>query len=184
MNSNKEFIIPFEGLKRGKHTFEFEITDVFFEAFSYSIIQGANVKVVFLLDKKETMMIGHFELTGIVKMPCDRCTNIVEVPIEFSHELYYKFGEEDSGDENLIVLPSSAFTIDISTTVYELLSIALPSRCVHKEDECNEDMLALLEQYESYIEADDDEEEDEGKDVDDVIGEDVDPRWNQLKKLK
>lgn len=173
MSSVSEFTIPFEGLTYGKHTFTFEITDAFFEELEYSIIKGAEVRVNFVLNKKETMMIGDFEMEGYVTKPCDRCMDLMQIPVEISHQLYYKFGEEDSGDENLIVLPRSAFTLSISSTIYELLTVALPNRTVHAEGDCNEAMLDLIEKYEdsSYTTEDGEEEK-------------TDPRWNKLKNLK
>jgi len=57
MSSNKKFIIPFEGLKNGKHSFKFDITTEFFEELAYSIIQGGDVKVDFQLNKKDTMLL-------------------------------------------------------------------------------------------------------------------------------
>jgi hypothetical protein len=57
-SNENEFIIPFVGLKQGKHVFEFDITDAFFETFEYSIIQKGKVHIEFTLDKKETMIIG------------------------------------------------------------------------------------------------------------------------------
>ncbi|MGQ3089005.1 MAG: DUF177 domain-containing protein, partial [Flavobacterium sp.] len=35
MKANKEFLIPFVGLKQGKHQFEFEIDKKFFEGFGF-----------------------------------------------------------------------------------------------------------------------------------------------------
>lgn len=175
MASNKEFIIPFEGLKNGKHSFEFNITSAFFEELAYSIIQGGDVKVDFLLNKKDTMLIGDFEMSGTVQKSCDRCTDLMDIPVEVSHRVIYKFGEEESADENLIVLPISAFTIDIASTLYELLTVALPSRTVHKEDECNEEMLDLIDKYVDSSEPDEDDSDDDE--------DDTDPRWDALKNL-
>ncbi|WP_299202339.1 YceD family protein [Brumimicrobium sp.] len=173
MSSNKEFIIPFEGLKNGKHSFKFHITAAFFEELAYSIIQGGDVKVDFELNKKETMMIGEIEMSGTIQKPCDRCTDLMDIPVDITHQIIYKFGEEESEDENLIVLPPSAFTIDVASDLYELLTVALPSRTVHKEDECNEEMLDLIDQY---VDSSENEEEDSDE-------EDIDPRWNALKNL-
>lgn len=171
MASNKEYIIPFEGLKNGKHSFEFKITTAFFEELAYSIIQGGDVKVDFQLNKKDTMLIGDFEMSGTIQKPCDRCTELMDIDIDVSHQMIYKFGENESEDENLIVLPSSAFTIDISSTMYELLTVSLPTRNVHDENECNEEMLDLIDKY-----VDSSEEEDTDED-------EIDPRWNALKNL-
>lgn len=173
MSSNKKFIIPFEGLKNGKHSFKFEITTEFFEELAYSIIQGGDVKVDFQLNKKDTMLIGDFEMSGTVQKSCDRCTDSMDIPLEVSHQIIYKFGEEESVDENLIVLPISAFTIDIASTLYELLTVALPQRTVHEEDECNEEMLDLLDKYVDSSESYEDDSDEE----------DTDPRWDSLRNL-
>lgn len=173
MSSNKEFIIPFEGLKNGKHSFQFHITGAFFEELAYSIIQGGDIKVDFQLNKKDTMMIGDIEMSGTVQKACDRCTDLMDIPVDVSHQIIYKFGEDESEDENLIVLPVSAFTIDIASTLYEILTVALPSRTVHEEDECNEEMLDLIDKY---VDSSENQEEDSDE-------EDTDPRWDALKNL-
>ena len=55
------------------------------------------------------------------------------------------------------------------------MAVALPYRSVHPEDECNEEMLELLEEYSGYYEEDTDEDNDDD--------DDIDPRWEALKKL-
>lgn len=169
MGSISEYSIPFEGLKIGRHAFELKVTSAFFEELTYSIIKGADITVNFTLDKKETMMIGNFEMKGTVQKACDRCNDLMEIPIMVSHQVFYKFGGEVSEDENLISVENSDFSIDISSTIYELLTVALPSRSVHEENQCNPDMLDLLDEYVSFDEKD---------------KEDTDPRWDVLKKIK
>src|SRR5690554_5796897 len=112
-------------------------------------------------------------MSGTIQKPCDRCTDLMDIPVDITHQIICKFGEEESEDENLIVLPPSAFTIDVASDLYELLTVALPSRTVHKEDECNEEMLDLIDQY---VDSSENEEEDSDE-------EDIDPRWNELKNL-
>ncbi|PKR82242.1 hypothetical protein CW751_02605 [Brumimicrobium salinarum] len=172
MSSNKDFIIQFEGLKNGKHHFQYQITNKFFEDLTYSIIQGGNVNVDFQLNKKDTMLIGDIEMSGSIQKPCDRCTDLMEIPIQITHQIIYKFGADESGDENLIVLPISAFTIDISKPLYEILTVSIPGRAVHDEENCNEEMLDLLDKY-----VDSSENEVAENDSD------IDPRWAALKKL-
>ncbi len=48
---HNEFLIPFVGLKIGKHLFDFEVGNSFFESMEYSIIEQGNVKVTLELDK-------------------------------------------------------------------------------------------------------------------------------------
>ncbi len=176
--SNKEFAIPFVGLKLGKHIFEFDITDKFFEEFEYSLIRSGKVHVVLTLEKKETMMIGEFELNGKVFTDCDRCNDPLEVPVKGSYRIVYKFDTEAVDDESLIVLFPEEFEINVRETILELITVSLPTRNLHNEGECNEEMIELLNEYSANSDkdswnADDDDENDE-----------TDPRWEALKKLK
>lgn len=199
--SKSEFVIPFIGLKLGNHVFEYDITDAFFEGIEYSIIHRGNVHVRLELEKKETMLIGIFQLEGIVTKDCDRCTDDIEVEIEGEYQIIYKFGGDVSDDEALITLDKDAYEIDVKMNIYELISVSLPLRTVHEKEECNPEMLALLEKY--VVNSDDDDDEDfdfdddyEEEDFDDGFEDDdeedgsddddnndIDPRWSILKNL-
>jgi len=169
-----EYAIPFVGLKTGIHTYEFEINDSFFEGFEYSIIQKAKIHVNLELEKKETMLIGIFTLNGEVYAPCDRCNGPAAAPISGDFQLIYKFDTEPTNDEMLVVVPPEANEIDVSGNILELINVSLPARLVHEEDECDETMLELLDEYSwSEKEIGDDEEDD-----------DIDPRWDKLKDIK
>lgn len=193
MKSKREFIIPFVGLKVGFHDFEFEIRDTFFDELQYSIIQKGEAVVKLKLEKKETMLIGEFSVSGSVFTSCDRCNDPVEVPVKGTFRLIYKFGDEESDDETLIVLPNDTYELDVRQNIYELMTVSLPSRLVHPKGECNEEMIELLQKYSGRNEEDskddwdnededdwDDEDEDDWDDEDD---EPVDPRWSALKNL-
>ncbi len=193
MKSKREFIIPFVGLKVGFHDFEFEIRDTFFDELQYAIIQKGEAVVKLKLEKKETMLIGEFSVSGSVVTSCDRCNDPVEVPIKGTFRLIYKFGDEQSDDETLIVLPNDTYELDVRQNIYELMTVSLPSRLVHPKGECNEEMIELLQKYSGRNEEDskddwdnededdwDDEDEDDWDDEDD---EPVDPRWSALKNL-
>lgn len=183
MKSKRDYIIPFAGLKVGFHEFEFEIRDSFFDELEYSIIQKGNALVKLRLEKKETMLIGEFSVSGMVFTSCDRCNDPVEVPVNGSFRLIYKFGDEVSDDETLIVLPDDSYELEVRQNIYELITVSLPSRLVHPKGECNEEMLELLQKYsgrsEDLSEEDDEDDWDEEDDDDDPI----DPRWSALKNL-
>lgn len=172
---DKQFIIPFVGLKQGKHEFSYDITDAFFETYEYSIIQQGDVHIDFVLDKKDTMMVGEFQLEGRVKTDCDRCNDIIEIPIEGEFKLVYKFANVDEEDEALVVIFPEEFEINIKDSLLEFMTVLLPSRSVHDEGECNEDMLNYLKEYiinpldedEDDYDDDDDDEYDDDDDFDD-----------------
>lgn len=52
MKNLKEYLIPFAGLKMGKHQFDYQLDNAFFEYFNFSEFNNANIKVEVILEKK------------------------------------------------------------------------------------------------------------------------------------
>ena len=165
------FEIPFVGLKLGTHEFEFDVNDSFFASLPYSLIEKGSVKVWLDLEKKETMMIANFECFGHVEQIRSRCNESALVEIDSDLAVIYKFGheEEETNDDNLLIVSYDAYELDVSQQVYEMISLALPTRPMHEDGECDEEMVKLIEKYQV---------KEEKKDEDDI-----DPRWSVLKGL-
>lgn len=180
-SSRKDFIIPFEGLKVGLHTFEFNITDTFFTEYENTIIEKASVQVLLDLDKKESMMIAEFEIDGNVETNCARCNDPVEEYIYGEYRIVYKFGSGESDDEDLIVLPHGEYEIDLNDLLYELITVSMPTRSIHDDGDCNENVAEFFGNEDEEEDDSDDEEEDNDDDNDDDG--DIDPRWAALKNL-
>jgi len=146
-------------------------------------------------------MVAEFNLSGNVSTSCDRCDDPIDVPVKGQFRLVYKFALEPSEDETLIVLHPDSYEMDVSDNLYELITVSMPARAVHKEGLCNEEMLSLISQYtvhqgpsENDFDDDDDSSVDDSDDDDlDIEEEDndegndndgpIDPRWNALKNL-
>ena len=168
----REFVIPFTGLKLGKHVYDFEVNDTFFQEFEYSEIEKGDVTVVLTLEKKETLLILYVTFSGTVEVMCDRCTAPFDYQVEGENRQYVKFQAEPTDEsEEITVLEERAYEIDVSHLLYEFICIALPSRRVHPEGKCDATMSAQLEEYLEY-EPEDEEDEDP-----------IDPRWAALKGL-
>jgi uncharacterized protein len=194
VKTEREYIIPFIGLKLGFHEYQYDISDTFFEEREYSIIHKGKVNVNLVLEKKETMLIGEFVISGAVFTDCDRCNDPIEVPVKGSYRVVFKFALEPSDDETLIVLHPDSYELDIRDNLYELITVSLPIRLVHAEGECNEEMIALLNKYTVQREESDDEDQDDWDDDDDWNDEEddddgdddfdpKDPRWATLRNL-
>lgn len=180
--TDREYVIPFMGLKLGVHEFDFEVSDSFFENIEYSIVKGGDVKVHLTLDKKETMMIGDFQIEGTVSAECDRCNEPMDVRIEGNYRLIYKFDDTPTDDEMLVVIYPDQTEIDVKESILEFITVSLPSRVVHEEGECNEEMIELLSEY---VLTEEEENDEEDQDIDDENNDDdVDPRWSALKNIK
>ena len=170
VKSNKEYIIPFVGLSLGSHKFEFDVTDAFFDGIEYSIIHKGNVRVELLLEKRETMLVGNYKINGTVETNCNRCNDPVETKVKGEYRLVYKFGTEPSDDESLIIVYPEQFEIDIRDDIFELITVSLPLRSVHKKGECNEEMIEILGEYiltkEKVVKEESDENDDSDEEDD------------------
>ena len=176
MQTRKEYIIQFVGLSVGEHLYEFNITDSFFENLDYSEIKQGNITVLLKLLKQSTMMVLNFEISGTVKMNCDRCAAEFDLPINGNYKLIVKIGGNDSTgeDDDIITIAANEHELDLSQYIFEYITLSLPIKRVHPDNKkgksnCDKEMLKKLDQF--IIE----EEKDEEK---------TDPRWNGLKNIK
>jgi uncharacterized protein len=173
----KQFSIPFTGLKIGKHQFDFEIDNSFFDAFEYSLVKKGNLKAVVELDKQETMLILQFQIDGTIELDCDKCLSFFNAPISISERQIVKFAEDDleSDDLEIIILNKRESEIDVSGMIYEFITVSVPYIKVCEENgdgaQCDQEMIARLESLSIANR----EEEEKTND---------DPRWAALKKLK
>jgi uncharacterized protein len=176
----KNYTIRFSGLKEGVHQFNFELGDTFFEQLDYSEIKKASLYVEAVFEKKQTMLVLNFNISGDIEVMCDKCTDDFRLNIDGEEELIYKFGEGISNDEKVIIIPENEFELDLIQPFYEAVILALPSRRVHPDKECNQEMLKTMD---SYLMVESEETEQSGSQEEDE-GDDVDPRWAALNKLK
>ena len=176
MNRTKEFLIPFVGLKLGKHHFEYQINNAFFEHFEYDEFQNSDIKVAVVLDKKSNMLELGFKHKGTVNVPCDLTGEDFDLPIKGKMKLIVRFGEAFNNDnEELLILPFGEFEIDIIQYIYEMIALSVPLKRVHpgvKDGSLKTEALEKLNELQ-VKEVDKKENKEE----------DIDPRWDKLKQL-
>ena len=171
----KEFTIPFVGLKIGKHYFEYKIKQAFFEHFEYEDFNDVNIDLHVELDKKSTLLELHFKFSGWVNINCDLTNEPYNQPLKNELDLVVKFGD-DFNDENvdILIVPHGTYEINIQQYIYELIVLAVPIKRIHPgviDGTLDSDILEKLEELSPKLK---DKKEKE---------EDIDPRWNTLKKL-
>lgn len=175
MKVNNEFLIPFAGLKLGKHHFEFEITNAFFEDFGYDDFESVGITVNVVLEKKSTMLELSFKHKGTVHVPCDLTGEMFDLPVKGKLHLVVQFGEEFNNDnEELLILPHGEHQIDISQYVYEMIVLSVPQKRVHPGVKDGTLQSPALDKFREMQTQDHKKEEKK---------EETDPRWDQLKKL-
>ena len=175
MKPLKEFIIQFVGLKLGEHCFEYKIDKKFFEYFEYEELNDATVNVNVVLNKKATLLELDFKATGTVNVFCDLTNEPFDQEIENSFNLVVNFGVEfNDENEEILILPHGEYEINIAQYIFELTVLSMPSKRIHPgiaDGTLESEILDKLEELSP-------------KSLEDKKGkEDIDPRWNTLKKL-
>jgi len=174
MKQLSEFLIPFIGLKLGKHQFEYKIDKAFFEDFDFDEFEDSDVKVNVVLEKKSTFMELTFKHKGTVNVPCDLTGEYFDLPIKGKINVVVQFGEQFNNDnEELLILPHGEHQIDIKQYVYEMIVLSVPLKKVHpgvKDGTLKTPVLDKLNELSQ-------------KDQKQSTQEEIDPRWDKLKKL-
>jgi len=179
LDTLKEYIINFAGLKIGEHSFSYILTDIFFKEFDYSEVTNGNLLVQVDVFKQERMFELDFYIKGTAEVECSRCLDKFPYPIECTNKLIIKLGEAYSElSEEAIIIPENETMFNIAHYLYEFIIISLPIKRIHPNNKegistCNKDMLKLLEEV--MLSPDIDNEEDEKE---------IDPRWEILKNFK
>ncbi len=169
----KEFNIPFSGLKQGKHNFNFEIDNTFFDSFGYDDFNSANIQLNVVLNKMTTILELDFEASGAVNVNCDITSEPYDQEITSTLQLVVKFGEEyNDEDDEILILPHGEHQVNISQYVYEMLVLSVPQKRVHPgiaDGTLKSEALDKLQELQPKEKRNDKEEND--------------PRWDALKKL-
>lgn len=175
MDKKKNYNVVFSGLKLGKHTFEFEISQAFFDLFTFEQdFENPKLHVELLLEKKTTFLDLHFDINGTVDLICDVTNELYSQPIQGQMPLVVKFGHEydDTGDE-VWVIPHGDYEVNVSQIIYELVLLSIPNKRVNPDlaSEKAQEALDLLDKYAPKIEKPEKENDSN------------DPRWDSLKDL-
>jgi uncharacterized metal-binding protein YceD (DUF177 family) len=175
MKPLKEFTIPFVGLKIAKHNFEYKVDKKFFEYFEYEDFNDVNVNIDLVLEKKATLLDLNFKISGTVNVNCDVTNEPFNQVIENEFDLVVKFGDEYNDEHvDILIVPHGTYEINIQQYVYELIVLAVPTKRVHpgvEDGTLKSDILEKLEELSPKLKETKEKEED------------IDPRWNTLKKL-
>lgn len=172
MKDLKKYVIPFAGLKEGRHEFEFDVDDSFFDQFDSSEIKKGKLGVSVELIKSQQVLEMGFYINGFVKTICDRCLDEFDLPVTYNGKLFFKFGEESYElTDEIIILSASEHEINISQFIYEFIHLALPYRRIHPDingiSGCNAMMIQKLESLK----------------MNEVNRNNYSPSWDKLKEI-
>jgi uncharacterized protein len=168
---SRTYTIPLGGLKEGQHTFDFEIDKAFFEQFDESEVKEGSLVANVVMEKRSTHLDLIISISGNVRICCDRCLEMFLQPVDCENRLLVKFGKSiEDIDPDILSLPFGEQELNLQQHFYEFIILALPIKRVHPIDSkgrstCDPEMLKKLDEL--------------------IVEEepDIDPRWDELKKL-
>lgn len=172
VKSMTEYVVRFSELKEDKETFEFVLGDSFFKVFQSSEWENGRITAIVLVQKRHDGITIDIELNGDVKVYCDRCLDVFSYRIETSDRLFVKYGQADEEiDDNVVIVSRDDNQIDLSHFLFEYLVLSLPITKAHPENEdgSSDCDVKMMERLSSHIVSEETEN--------------IDPRWDDLKKL-
>ena len=160
------------GLSLKAHQFDFRLDDAFFKEYGADQVTGGELVVSVVLDKKETFIEAEFRIKGHIGLVCDRSLELFDLPLDLNKRVVFKYGEEETelSDDIIVIRHDRAF-LDVGQYFYEFIVLEIPMKKLHPK----------------FWDAED-HDDNPGKMIytsdPDSGGDLIDPRWEQLKKLK
>jgi uncharacterized metal-binding protein YceD (DUF177 family) len=171
----RSYTVHIVGLSKTTHPFEFEVGNEFFSQYGTGLISEGTLKAEVVLDKRETFIEAGFTITGSVRLICDRSLDGFDYPIRAEKKLVFKYGDSDQElSDEIIMIHRDTDRLDLGQYIFEFIALEVPIKKLHprfsdeEEEEAGEGKII----YTSKPSGEDDN------------GEDIDPRWEILKKLK
>jgi uncharacterized protein len=164
------------GLSNKVHHFDYEVSDEFFRQYGTNLVSQGQFHAEIALNKHETFIEADFKIKGTATLTCDRSLEPFEYPIWISKKILFKYGETDEEiSDEIIMINRDTATLELGQYIYEFIALSIPMKKLHprfQREELNEN-----ESAEGKIVYSSEEDKDKKDD-------DIDPRWDILKKLK
>jgi uncharacterized metal-binding protein YceD (DUF177 family) len=172
MGSLEQFKVDLKGLKDELTKLEFDLNKDYFEALDETDVQSGVLHVSVSIRKASGFFELQFHTVGTIDIPCDRCLDLMEQPVETDNRLVVKLGSTTREEDDTIVVDENEGILDLSWFIYEFIALAIPIQHVHAPGKCNPAMTQVLEE----LSAD--------RSGDEESSPATDPRWDALLKLK
>jgi uncharacterized protein len=156
------------GLSLSIHHFEYDLGGDFLKKYDAGLVSEGSFKAQVAIDKRETFLDVSFKIQGSVKLVCDRSLDEFDHPIDVSPKIIFKYGDEDKEiSEDVMMIHRGTESLELGKFIYEFIALAVPMKKLHPRFQNESD-------EEGGIIYTSDPEENK---------EEIDPRWEMLKKL-
>jgi uncharacterized protein len=169
------FSVNIIGLAKKQHEFSFKLDSRFFEQYGNQTVSSGDFDAKVILNKKETLIEAEFEIKGKADLICDRSLDPFQLPINIHRKVMFKYGDaaEEVSDE-IVIITHEQDRLDVGQFMYEYIVLEVPIKKIHPrfQNENEEEEETEVSEDGTLVYRTDKEEEK------------IDPRWEQLKKLK
>ena len=158
------------GLSLNLHHFEYELGKDFLKKYDTGLVSEGAFKADIDLDKRETFLETSFKIKGSVRLVCDRSLDEFDYPIDVSSKIIFKYGDEDKEiSEDVMMIHRGTETLELGKYIYEFIALAIPMKKLHPRfKDVSAEEGGIIYTSETAPEKKEDE---------------IDPRWEMLKKL-
>lgn len=167
MKALNQYIIPLLGLAEGHHDFNMTLDDYTFKHFNCEISQKGEVIANIKLEKNSSFYKIKSTLNGWIELNCDRCLIPYKEKIKSSFMLILKHSEKEGehmqGEIELKFISPESSQFNIGKDLFDYVLLSLPMKKCCQSKSCS----AFVEKYQSSHD-----------------GDEIDPRWKELTKLK
>lgn len=183
--------IDLKNMQQDVQVYEYLLNSLFFTNIGSEDIQKGKVNVQITISKKAGVFDFSFIFSGVIVIPCDRCLDDMDLPIDTTAHLIVKLGKDYSEEsDEIVVIPEMEGKINLAWFLYEFIALAIPIKHVHAPGKCNKQMTSKLKKH--TAKSDDGDDQSFGSDdADDVVisneesdDEKTDPRWDALKEFR
>lgn len=167
--------------------YEFSLTNQFFTDIDAPEIHKGKLQAQLNVKKTMGVYVLTFHIEGSVIVPCDRCLDDMELSVVTDDSLKVKLGAAFSDEEDMVIVPEEDGYINVAWFMYEFIALSLPMKHVHAPGQCNKSMMGALNKH-LRTSAEEEGEMDDfllEEEMDEELPEsrEIDPRWNELKKI-
>ena len=145
--NEREFYHTFKWIDGRKKRVFLHAGKEFFDSFENEEIFDADLQIRILVEKSGRYIGVDCDIEGDLTVECDRCLDMVDMPVDVQVRLSVKFGEQEDSEisqdaeREVIFVKNYDAQLDMSQIVYDYACLALPMQRTHEVGGCNPDAM-------------------------------------------
>lgn len=165
MDKLDSYKVDLKGMSTDTVSYQWQVNDDFFSAVQGQEIQQGLLSVALRVKRASDVYEMNFQFEGEVKVLCDRCLELMDLPISAECRLQVRLGDQFEDDGDVVTVPYEEGVFNVAWNLYEMIALEIPIRHVHAECKSYASDFAM----------------EEGNAEDAPVA--TDPRWNELRKI-